>query len=38
VLKRRRFSQDDVSSSSQVKSSVQRGFRAKILEQFPNSE
>eukprot|EP00903_Cladosiphon_okamuranus_P019687 g18091.t1 len=34
----KRFSQDDVSSSSQVKSSVQRGFRAKLLEQFPNSE
>lgn len=37
-FRHRRFSQDDVSSSSQVKSSVQRGFRAKLLEQFPNTE
>ncbi|CAN0229454.1 unnamed protein product, partial [Ascophyllum nodosum] len=33
-----RFSKDDVSSSSQVKSSVQRGIRAKLIEQFPNCE
>lgn len=34
----RRFSHEDVSSSSQIKSSVQRGIRAKLIEQFPPCE
>ena len=34
----KRFTYDDVSSVSQVKSSVARGIRAKIAAQFPNLE
>jgi malignant T-cell-amplified sequence len=35
----RRFNfKEDVASQSQVKSSVQRAIRAKLLEQYPNLE
>ena len=34
----RRFSQEEVSNSGQVKSSVQRAIRSKVLEQYPKLE